>query len=123
MLSFPLGFHVLGPSGPLAVQLGGSVVLPCFVKSPLPMEELEVEWKRNESETIVHLWQEGESRPESQSQSYRDRAHFFTEEVTHGNFSLLLTNVTREDAGVYKCVVHTMQDSDETLIELKEIGG
>ncbi|XP_046710569.1 uncharacterized protein LOC124389265 isoform X2 [Silurus meridionalis] len=114
------GFHVQGPSGPLTVQLGDSVMLPCFVETPLPMEELEVEWKIIDPESLVHLWQNGESRPESQNQRYHERAHFFSEEVAHGNFSLLLTNVTREDAGVYKCVVHTNQHSDETLIEIME---
>ncbi|KAB5555119.1 hypothetical protein PHYPO_G00029850 [Pangasianodon hypophthalmus] len=115
------GFHVHGPSDPLIVHLGGSVMLPCFVEPPLPMEELEVEWKRNDSETLVHLWQDGESRPESQNQRYHERAHFFTEEIAHGNFSLFLTNVTHEDAGVYKCAVYTNLDSNETLIEIKEI--
>ncbi|XP_053496212.1 butyrophilin-like protein 8 [Ictalurus furcatus] len=115
------GFHVHGPSGPLIVQLGGSVLLPCFVETPLPMQELEIEWKRNDSETLVHLWQNGESHPDSQNPSYRERAHFFIEEIAQGNFSLFLTNVTREDAGVYKCAVYTNHDSYETLIEIKEI--
>ncbi|XP_053496198.1 uncharacterized protein LOC128617183 isoform X2 [Ictalurus furcatus] len=115
------GFHVHGPSGPLIVQLGGSVILPCFVETPLPMQELEIEWKRNDSETLVHLWQDKESHPESQNPSYHERAHFFIEEIAQGNFSLFLTNVTREDAGVYKCAVYTNHDSYETLIEIKEI--
>ncbi|XP_053367552.1 butyrophilin-like protein 2 [Clarias gariepinus] len=115
------GLHILGPSGPLTVQLGGSVMLPCFVETPLPIKELEVEWKRNDSGSLVHLWQEGESRPESQDHHYHKRANFFTEEIKHGNFSLLLTNVTQDDTGVYKCVVYTNQESDETLIVIKEI--
>ncbi|KAI5619659.1 butyrophilin-like protein 2 [Silurus asotus] len=80
-----------GPSGSLTVQLGDSVMLPCFVETPLPVEDLEVEWKRTDSGSLVHLWQNGESRPESQNQRYHERAHFFSEEVAHGNFSLLLT--------------------------------
>ncbi|XP_053496195.1 uncharacterized protein LOC128617181 isoform X1 [Ictalurus furcatus] len=115
------GFHVHGPSDPLIVQLGGSVMLPCFVETPLPMQELEIKWKRNDSETLVHLWQDGESHPDSQNPSYRERAHFFIEEIAQGNFSLFLTNVTREDAGVYKCAVYTKHNSDEILIEIKEI--
>ncbi|XP_062860059.1 butyrophilin-like protein 2 [Trichomycterus rosablanca] len=111
-------FRVLGPSDPLSVQLGGSVMLPCYVETPLPMDELEVEWKR--TDTLVHLWQNGQSEPESQNQDYRQRAHFFSEEVKHGNFSLLLTNVTSKDAGVYRCVVYTEKESDEASIEIKE---
>ncbi|XP_058262128.1 uncharacterized protein LOC131363523 [Hemibagrus wyckioides] len=115
------GFHVHGPPGPLIVQLGDSVMLPCFVETPLPLEDLEVEWKRIDSETLLHLWQDGESRPESQNQLYHERAHFFTEKIAQGNFSLLLTDVTSKDAGVYKCTVYTKLDSGETLIEIKEI--
>ncbi|KAG7325340.1 hypothetical protein KOW79_011656 [Hemibagrus wyckioides] len=96
-------------------------MLPCFVETSVPLEDLEVEWKRSDSETLVHLWQDGESRPESQNQLYHERAHFFPKEITHGNFSLLLTDVTNKDAGVYKCAVYTKLDSGETLIEIKEI--
>ncbi|XP_062859964.1 butyrophilin-like protein 2 [Trichomycterus rosablanca] len=112
------GFRVLGPSDPLSIQLGGSVMLPCYVETPLPMDELEVEWKR--TDTLVHLWQNGQSEPESQNQDYRERAHFFSEEVKHGNFSLLLTNVTSKDAGVYRCVIYTGKESNEASIEIKE---
>ncbi|XP_062860056.1 butyrophilin-like protein 2 [Trichomycterus rosablanca] len=111
-------FRVLGPSDPLSVQLGGSVMLPCYVETPLPMDELEVEWKR--TDTLVHLWQNGQSESESQNQDYRERAHFFSEEVKHGNFSLLLTNVTSKDAGVYRCVVYTEKESNEASVEIKE---
>ncbi|KAK3559672.1 hypothetical protein QTP86_013919, partial [Hemibagrus guttatus] len=114
-------FHVHGPAGPLIVQLGDSVMLPCFVETPLPLEDLEVEWKRIDSETLVHLWQNGESRSESQDQLYHERAHFFPEKIVQGNYSLLLTDVTSKDAGVYKCTVYKKLDSGETLIELKEI--
>uniref|UniRef100_A0AAR2J359 Ig-like domain-containing protein n=1 Tax=Pygocentrus nattereri TaxID=42514 RepID=A0AAR2J359_PYGNA len=95
------GLHVLGPSDPLIVELGGSVMLPCYVEAPLPLEELEVEWKGADSGTLVHLFQDGESRPEAQNQAYSGRASFFTEEVERGNFSLLLTNLTTKDAGIY----------------------
>ncbi|KAG7325345.1 hypothetical protein KOW79_011661 [Hemibagrus wyckioides] len=117
------GFRVLGPPGPLIVQLGDSVMLPCFVETPLSLEDLEVEWKRIDSETLVHLWQDGESQPESQNQLYHERANFFPEEIAQGNFSLLLTDVTSKDAGGYKCTVYTKLDSGETLIEIKEMGG
>uniref|UniRef100_A0AAY5EQ06 Ig-like domain-containing protein n=1 Tax=Electrophorus electricus TaxID=8005 RepID=A0AAY5EQ06_ELEEL len=117
------GFHVLGLSGPLAVQPGGSVMPPCFVQTPIPVEELEVEWRRTDSETVVHLFQDGESQPESQDQAYNYRAHFFTEEISHGNFSFLLKYVTTKDTGVYKCIVYRNQESNETLIEIMMSGG
>ncbi|KAL6474790.1 hypothetical protein MHYP_G00158300 [Metynnis hypsauchen] len=115
------GLHVLGPSSPLTVQLGGSVMLPCYVEAPIPLEELEVEWKRTDSGTLVHLFQDGESRPEAQNQAYSGRASFFTEEVKRGNFSLLLTNLTTKDAGIYNCSVYRQQETGQTSVEINEI--
>ncbi|KAI1885388.1 hypothetical protein AGOR_G00219620 [Albula goreensis] len=112
-------FTVQGPAVPLSVQLGASVTLPCSVDTPLPLSELEVQWMRAESGTLVHLFQEGQSRPESQNPSYSSRAEFFTEEIPKGNFSLLLINVTTEDMGVYRCAVHTDLESNETNVEIR----
>ncbi|XP_076142989.1 uncharacterized protein LOC143125424 isoform X1 [Alosa pseudoharengus] len=113
-------FLLQGPSGPLGAQLGGSVLLPCSVETPLPLEELEVEWRRTDSDVLVHLFQEGEERPESQDYAYRGRAHFVTE-LAAGNYSLLLTNTTLGDAGVYICKVYTNLKSDEVTAEIRYI--
>ncbi|XP_051980609.1 junctional adhesion molecule-like, partial [Xyrauchen texanus] len=115
------GITVKGLSDPLVVPLGGSVVLPCYVDKPLTMEDLEVDWRRSDSETLVHLYQDGESRPEVQQQDYHDRAHFFTDQIQHGNFSLLLNNVTAEDEGEYRCTVFSGQDSGATEVEIKHV--
>ncbi|KAK9978825.1 hypothetical protein ABG768_020563 [Culter alburnus] len=113
------GFVVRGPSGPLVAPLGSSVILPCYVDEPLLMEDLEVEWRRTDSETLVHLFQDGESQPESQQQDYQDRAHFFTEHIKDGNFSLRLDNLRAEDKGEYTCTVHSQLESGETVVEIK----
>ncbi|XP_051744131.1 uncharacterized protein LOC127509449 isoform X5 [Ctenopharyngodon idella] len=115
------GFTVRGPSGPLFVPLGSSVVLPCYVDELLLMEGLEVEWRRTDSETLVHLYQDGESRPEAQRQDYHDRAHFFIDQIQHGNFSLRLDNLRAEDEGKYTCKVHSQQDSGETEVQIKDV--
>ncbi|XP_042572902.1 junctional adhesion molecule-like isoform X1 [Cyprinus carpio] len=114
-----LGFDVRGPSGPLVVPLGGSAILPCYVETPL--EKVKVVWKRTDSETLVHLYQDGESRPEAQHKDYHHRAHFFTDQIQHGNFSLLLENVRAEDEGVYRCKVYSQQLADKTLVEIKHV--
>ncbi|KAG1926116.1 butyrophilin-like protein [Pimephales promelas] len=115
-------FIVRGPSGPLVAPLGSSLVLPCYVDEPLLMEDLEVEWRRTDSETLVHLFQDGESRPEAQSQDYQDRAHFFTEEIKHRNFSLRLDHLRAEDEGRYTCTVHSQLESGETEVQIKDVG-
>ncbi|XP_039545690.1 selection and upkeep of intraepithelial T-cells protein 2-like [Pimephales promelas] len=115
------GLTVHGPSGPLVAPLGSSLVLPCYVDEPLLMERLEVEWRRTDSETFVHLFQDGESRPEAQSQDYQDRAHFFTEEIKHRNFSLRLDHLRAEDEGRYTCTVHSQLESGETEVQIKDV--
>ncbi|KAI7802968.1 hypothetical protein IRJ41_000886 [Triplophysa rosa] len=116
------GFTVKGPSGPLVVPLGGSVLLPCSVDSLSSLEDLEVEWKKSDSQTLIHLYQDGDIRPEVQHEDYHDRAHFFTENIKHGNFSLLMKNVTVQDEGQYTCTVHSGQESGETVVEIKDVG-
>nr|XP_055038022.1 junctional adhesion molecule-like [Misgurnus anguillicaudatus] len=120
VISDTLEFHVRG-SSPLVVPLGGSVVLPCYVETPLVMERVKVEWRRTDSEALLHLFLHGDIRPEAQHQDYHDRAHFFTEDIKHGNFSLLLKNVRKEDKGIYRCKVYSEQDADKTLVEIKNV--
>ncbi|KAI2647853.1 Junctional adhesion molecule-like [Labeo rohita] len=85
------------------------------------MEGLEVEWRRTDSETLVHLYQDGKSHPESQQEDYHDRAHFFTDQIQHGNFSLRLDNLRAEDEGQYTCRVYSQQDSGKTVVQIKDI--
>ncbi|KAI5611677.1 hypothetical protein C0J50_1318, partial [Silurus asotus] len=112
---------VHGPSDPLVAQLRGSVLLPCFTESSLPLEDLQVEWRKMDTNSVVSLFQQGKSRPDLQTQVFRDRAEFFPDEVSKGNFSILLKNVVKEDAGVYRCQVNTTQDTAEVIMEMKEI--
>ncbi|XP_062405775.1 uncharacterized protein LOC134096045 isoform X2 [Sardina pilchardus] len=116
------GFQIQNlSSGPLTAQLGGSVLLPCSVETPLPLEELEVEWRRTDSDVLVHLFQEGEERPESQDYAYRGRAHFLTVEISQGDYSLLLSNISRGDVGIYSCKVYTANEAHQITIDLKGV--
>ncbi|KAG1924940.1 uncharacterized protein LOC120492797 isoform X1 [Pimephales promelas] len=115
------GFLVKGSSGPLVVALGSSVVLPCYVDEPLPLKGLKIIWIRTDINTLVHVYQDYESRPDAQYQDYHGRAHFFTDQIKHGNFSLCLENVRAEDKGFYRCKVYTEQQSDETLVQIKAV--
>ncbi|XP_073695086.1 junctional adhesion molecule-like [Garra rufa] len=113
------GLTVHGTSGPLVAPLGSSVVLPCSVDNLSSFEGLEVEWRRTDLEKFVHLFQDGESRAESQHQDYQDRAKFFIDQIQHGNFSLWLDNLRAEDKGRYTCTVHSQQDSGKSVVEIK----
>ncbi len=80
------------------------MVLPCYADELVSMEDLKVEWKRKD--TLVHLYQDGESPPQ---QDYQDRAHLFTDQIKHGNFSLRLDDLRAEDEGEYTCRVYSKQ--------------
>lgn len=90
----------------VVVSLGSSVVLPCLTKKDqtLPAEGLKVEWKKLGLESPVFVYEDGEV---VQNEDYRDRAHFYTEDLKHENFSLLLKNLRKEDEGNYTCKVYS----------------
>lgn len=106
----------------MVAELGGSITLPCSVETPLPVEGLKVEWKKTGGEAYVHLFQNGEVRPEAQYPSYRGRAHFFPEQIFKGNFSIQLENITVKDTGIYRCVVYFDQDVGEIPVTIQHVG-
>ncbi len=81
------------------------MVLPCHVPPHLLTGDTKVEWRRTtkQSDTLVHLYEDGEIQAEKQHQDYKERAHFFTEHIKHGNFSLRLEKLSAEDEGQYTC--------------------
>ncbi|XP_073800128.1 uncharacterized protein isoform X2 [Danio rerio] len=115
------GFTVLGSSAPLVAPLGSSVVLPCFASELLPAEGLRVEWRRTDSNNLVHLIIDGKSRAEEQHQDYYQRAHFITEEIQHGVYSLRLDDLRADDKGLYRCKVYSQRDAGATLVEIKAV--
>ncbi len=102
------------------VPLGGSVDLPCTVPLNLLNEDLKVEWRRADSDTLVHLYKDGKIREEEQNNDYHKRAHFLKKKIKDGNFSLRLKKLRAGDEGVYRCVVYKDQNcvfSDDTVLE------
>lgn len=81
-----------------------------------------MEWRRADSGALLHLFQEGEERPESQHEAYRGRAHFCPVEIAKGNFSILLKNVSEGDIGVYSCKVYTEHEAEEARVNLVRVG-
>ncbi|KAK9978505.1 hypothetical protein ABG768_020254 [Culter alburnus] len=104
------------------VPLGSSVVLRCYSVKPLQVEDLKVKWRRTDTKALVHLYQDGESQPEKQHEDYHDRAHFFTDQIQHGNFSLRLDDLRAEDKGEYTCKVYSQENcvfSTQITLEVK----
>ncbi|XP_023202756.1 CD276 antigen-like isoform X2 [Xiphophorus maculatus] len=95
--------RVVGPHEPVAVEVGQVAVLPCHLEPPSPLSDLTLEWTVNNSK--VHIYRSHRDDPSIQDERFKNRTSLFKEELVHGNISLILTNVTKEDAGNYFCFV------------------
>lgn len=86
------------------------MVLPCHPDTRFLRNNPKVEWRKKDKNILVCLYHNGENRPEEQSEDYHNRAHFFIDEIEHGNFSLRLNNLRAKDKGFYTCKVYIEQD-------------
>ncbi|XP_058858370.1 uncharacterized protein LOC131701862 [Acipenser ruthenus] len=115
------GLTVSGPREPLVARSGDDVILTCSVDPPVPLKELQLEWMQANTSTLMHMFAEGEDRPEAQHKRYRNRTELFHEGLAKGNYSLKLNNVTSQDKGGYRCMVYSGSQSGEALAELREV--
>ncbi|KAK1161835.1 hypothetical protein AOXY_G19491 [Acipenser oxyrinchus oxyrinchus] len=113
---------VTGTDIAVSAYAGEDVILNCTVDTHTPLEELEVQWMKVNPDIVVHLFADGEDRPESQHHRFQDRTELFHSELAKGNFSLKLKSVRTEDKGKFKCIVLTNTESAEAFAELKEMG-
>ncbi|MEQ2268135.1 hypothetical protein XENORESO_015922, partial [Xenotaenia resolanae] len=94
---------VVGPFKPVTAEEKKDVVLQCRLEPPLDVTRLRVEWKLQEK--WVHLYQSQKDDLSFQDQKFKGRTSLFHKEMVHGNISLKLTEITKEDAGNYTCRV------------------
>lgn len=86
-------------------NIGGSVVLPCFLaKHDLKLQYVIVHWRHNSS-NIVHDIINGEDSVDKQDPRFKNRTETFPDEYLKGNFSLKLNNLQHSDAGQYICYI------------------
>lgn len=93
-------------------------MLPCFMDSVTRPEELKIVWRRQESGRLLYVYKDGVSGTEYQNDDYRDRVLAFETEFPKGNFSLLISNITKDDAGQYICNVSRNFESNEVTAEI-----
>ncbi|XP_047242204.1 V-set domain-containing T-cell activation inhibitor 1-like isoform X1 [Girardinichthys multiradiatus] len=94
---------VVGPFKPVTAEEKKDVVLQCRLEPPLDVTRLTVEWKLQEK--WVHLYRSQKDDLSFQDQKFKGRTSLFHKEMVHGNISLKLTEITKEDAGNYTCRV------------------
>ncbi|XP_038588769.1 myelin-oligodendrocyte glycoprotein-like isoform X2 [Micropterus salmoides] len=95
--------NVIGSREPVKVVVGDDVILPCHLEPPFNVKNQTVEWTFNNS--IVHVYRNRKDKLVDQDQKFKGRTSLFPDEMTRGNISLKLTNVTEQDAGNYTCYV------------------
>ncbi|XP_030286879.1 myelin-oligodendrocyte glycoprotein-like [Sparus aurata] len=105
---------VIGSDQPVKVLVSDDIILPCHLEPPLDVTTLSVEWRRGPA--LVHVYRNRRDDPVSQDQNFKGRTSLFQDEMTRGNISLKLTNVTEQDAGNYTCSVPKLQRSYVTLV-------
>lgn len=94
---------VIGSVEPVKAYVGEDVILPCHLEPPFNVSTLTVEWKRNA--TYVHVYRSMKHNPNLQHSHFTNRTSLFCHEISMGNISLLLRNVSKEDEGNYTCHV------------------
>lgn len=98
---------VIGSNKPVNVTIGDDAILPCHLEPEFDLKTQTVEWRRDQ--TIVHVYRNRDDDPVPQDESFRGRTSLFPDEMTRGNISLKLTNVTEQDAGEYRCFVPNLK--------------
>ncbi|CAB1339130.1 unnamed protein product [Coregonus sp. 'balchen'] len=116
-------FEVLGPTRAIAAVAGDDIILPCYIKPNISAENMRVVWFRfnlpvHQSNTQVHLYQDGRDKYHDQIRSYEGRTSLFKEELKKGNTSLKLTRVQGTDDGLYKCLVQSETHYDDATIQV-----
>ncbi|XP_030286035.1 myelin-oligodendrocyte glycoprotein-like [Sparus aurata] len=106
--------QLIGSHQPIVALVGDDVLLPCHLEPPLDVTTLSVEWRRGSA--LVHVYRSRGDDPVSQDQNFKGRTSLFQDEMTRGNISLKLTDITEQDAGNYTCSVPKLQRSSVTLV-------
>ncbi|MBN3325685.1 BT3A3 protein, partial [Atractosteus spatula] len=117
-LSLSEVFQVVGPAAPVVVSPGEDAVLPCYLSPDINAEDLEIRWIRRVYRAPVCLYQNHQYNSDTQDPAYKGRVELFSNELSRGNVSLTLRNITRSDHGKYRCMVLSDQSYEDIVIDL-----
>lgn len=95
-----------------------SCILPCSSDESTAV----IKWTYLTSGAIVHLYIENQDRLRYQDVRFRGRTSLFTDKISMGNASLLLTGVKVEDSGIYECIISSKSGPKKSQINLKVDG-
>ncbi|XP_076738710.1 coxsackievirus and adenovirus receptor homolog [Maylandia zebra] len=88
----------------ITVKSGEDVILP--FRAPNNNKIIAVEWSRVDLEDKhVLLYRDGKFEPDNQHPSFKNRVNLQDRQMKDGDVSLILKDVTINDAGTYECGV------------------
>ncbi|XP_026036637.1 V-set domain-containing T-cell activation inhibitor 1-like [Astatotilapia calliptera] len=91
-------------------------MLPCSSEGGTAV----IHWfQQSAGNRFVHSFYEGKDQLGLQNQRFRGRTSLFSDQISSGNASLLLTKVEVQDEGRYKCYTSTENGIKESFINLK----
>uniref|UniRef100_UPI00398F6B20 butyrophilin subfamily 1 member A1-like isoform X2 n=1 Tax=Pristiophorus japonicus TaxID=55135 RepID=UPI00398F6B20 len=99
--------HLFIPgSSPVTVSgsVAGQVVLPCTYKGNVPVRDLQVLWQIPGRE-VVHRFVGGRDDLTEQDPQFRERTNLFKDQLEHGNWSVMLSDLRKSDQNLYECQI------------------
>ncbi|CAB1341014.1 unnamed protein product, partial [Coregonus sp. 'balchen'] len=91
-------------------------VMPCSFQ---PGSEEVIHWLKTEDKDLtVHSYYYSTDQLKQQSLRYRRRTALFNDQIHKGNASLLLSTLTLQDQGRYKCYTSTIRGNQDSLIDI-----
>ncbi|XP_033970126.1 trichohyalin-like [Trematomus bernacchii] len=98
--------QLIGSPQPIVANLGGDIILPCYLVPAINVADLTLEWTRPDMDPrFVHVMRLGHELVDKKHKLFKGRTSMFTDELKNGNISLKLSNVQLSDQGKYRCFI------------------
>ncbi|XP_039602459.1 ICOS ligand-like [Polypterus senegalus] len=103
--------------GCLTAIIGETMQIPCSLNTEesLKTEDISIEWQKANG-PIVHAFYKGEDNLSNQDSQFKGRTQLFRSELSRGNFSLGLSNVSVSDEGEFECKYSRAEEKSSRLL-------
>uniref|UniRef100_K7GC84 Butyrophilin subfamily 1 member A1 n=1 Tax=Pelodiscus sinensis TaxID=13735 RepID=K7GC84_PELSI len=122
LVHFTAWFQVVGPGVPVAAMVGGEIMLPCHLSTPMSAASMEVLWYRTQHSPFVHLYLNGTDNAHGQMPEYRGRTELSKAGMANGSVALRLRGIRASDEGQYTCFVRSSSFYADATLELTVAG-
>uniref|UniRef100_A0A8C4PDD4 Butyrophilin subfamily 3 member A2-like n=2 Tax=Dromaius novaehollandiae TaxID=8790 RepID=A0A8C4PDD4_DRONO len=113
------GVSLSSSQQPVMGVFGQDIILPCQFSPPVRLRDMELLWRKYESEYIVIHSYTDRGNQELPGRGYKGRTELFPQEFIKGNLSLKLKSLRVKEAGNYQCLVKSAEGNHEALTELR----